>query len=374
MPTICFSAFNCENLFSRPWVFSLKDWDEGRPVLEVVQRLTELLSQDVYDEATKQEIADILEIFEFNNRNLLPKSRPFIIHEVREKLYSVTQDTGSIKIVATGRSDWSGWVELSREEFTDDAILNTGRVIQKVNADIQLLVEAEDRWSIDLFNRQVLQEALLMPPYPYNLLVDGNDPRGIDLGLFSRFPILTVRPHFADVDDDGTVFSRDCPEFEVRLESGETLWILGNHFKSKGFGDWRANNKKRERQAAKVKEIYEAALARSPFVIVAGDLNDTPDSDPLKPLLKQTDLKDVMTHSTYSGLPGTYDTCTAANKIDYVLLSPALWDKVQAVGVERSGIYAPRAFKKAGIAIMETVTSDVNSASDHASVWVDLAF
>jgi endonuclease/exonuclease/phosphatase family metal-dependent hydrolase len=282
----------------------------------------------------------------------------------------VKQDTGAIQIVADGRFDWTGWVELSREEFKGEAVLNTGRVIQLVNADVQLLVEVEDRSSLAMFNRQVLGEVLGMTPYAHNLLVDGNDPRGIDLGLLSRFPIEAVRPHFADRDTAGeTIFSRDCPEFAVQLPNGETLWVLGNHFKSKGYGNWRANNRKREAQAERAAELYQAARQRSPWVIVAGDLNDLPDSDPLRPLIAGTDLCDVMTHPTYSGLPGTYETCTAKKKIDYVLLSPALWERVKAVGVERSGIYAPRTF-----ASMPTVTSKLNAASDHASVWVDLEF
>lgn len=371
MSTIRFCAFNCENLFSRPWIMDLATWEDGRPVLEDIQRLNELLNQSVYTDEIKVEIAAILEVYRFNNRNITPDNRPFIIHEVRDKLFSVSRD-GIIKIVASGRADWVGWVELSREEFNEVAMTNTGRVIQKVNADVQLLVEAEDRWSIELFNRQLLGETLQMQPYGYNLLVDGNDARGIDIGLLSRHKIQAVHSHISDVDAKGVVFSRDCPEFEVILPSGESLWVLGNHFKSKGFGNAADNNRKRKRQAERVKAIYEEARRRSDLVIVAGDLNDTPGSDPLKPLLEDTDLRDVMTHPSYSGLAGTYDTCTPANKIDYVLLSPALWERVLAVGVERSGIWAPRAFAAAGIEIMETVTSDLNSASDHAAVWVDL--
>ena len=252
-------------------------------------------------------------------------------------------------------------------------VQNTGRVVQKVDAHIQLLIEVEDRPAVDRFNRLVLEEDLGASPFPHNLLVDGNDDRGIDIGLLSRFPIRSVRPHINDGGPDTPIFSRDCPEFEIELPGGKTLWLLGNHLKSKGFGSQAANNKKRELQASRVKEIYEEARKRSDFVIVAGDFNDFPSSDPLAPIIKQTDLKDVMSHPKYKGLPGTFDTCTSEKKkIDYILLSPALWDLVRAVDVERSGIWAPVAFKKAGIEIMPTVTSDDNSASDHGAVWVDL--
>ena len=42
--------------------------------------------------------------------------------------------------------------------------------------------------------------------------------------------------------------------------------------------------------------------------------------------------------------PGTYGSGAKLNKIDYILLSPALWAMVSAVGVERRGVWAPRRF------------------------------
>jgi endonuclease/exonuclease/phosphatase family metal-dependent hydrolase len=245
-------------------------------------------------------------------------------------------------------------------------------VIKAVDAVIQLLIEVEDRPTMERFNELVLSNELHMSPYEHSILVDGRDERGIDIGLFSRFPIRSVRPHYNDTDAEGVIFSRDCPEYEVILPDGKSLIILGNHLKSKGYGVASENNKKRRRQAVRVSEIYREACQRSDLVIVAGDFNEKPDNPSLKPLLQDTDLRDVMTHPSYEGLPGTFDTCTEDDKFDYVLLSPALWGRVKQVGAERSGIYAPRALKKAGITIMPTVTSDENSASDHAAVWVDL--
>jgi exonuclease III len=76
-----------------------------------------------------------------------------------------------------------------------------------------------------------------------------------------------------------------------------------------------------------------------------------------------------MDHPAYQGLPGTFGTGTNRDrqKFDYILLSPALWAQVQAVGVERRGVWAPNTFPH-----FPEVTSKVTQASDHASVWVDL--
>jgi hypothetical protein len=90
------------------------------------------------------------------------------------------------------------------------------------------------------------------------------------------------------------VFSRDCPEYEVELPSGDLLILLSNHFKSQGYGDRAANDAKRLDQATTVASIYQAARGRTDYVVVAGDLNAGPNDPSLAPLIRNTDLRDVM--------------------------------------------------------------------------------
>ena len=70
------------------------------------------------------------------------------------------------------------------------------------------------------------------------------------------------------------------------------------------------------------------------YVAVLGDFNDTPTSAPLAPLLAKTDLRDISTHPGFDdgGRTGTFGTCTAVNKIDYILLSPALYARPPGEG------------------------------------------
>src|SRR4051794_5340066 len=72
---------------------------------------------------------------------------------------------------------------------------------------------------------------------------------------------------------------------------------------------------------------------------VVGDLNDSPDSAPLAPLLTGTDLCDVTVHPRFTrdGRPGTFGNGTAKDKIDYILLSPSLFSRVVAGGIHRKG-------------------------------------
>lgn len=48
-------------------------------------------------------------------------------------------------MVADGRADWLGWVELRKEPLSDVSIRNTGRVLKDLAADVQGIVEAESR-------------------------------------------------------------------------------------------------------------------------------------------------------------------------------------------------------------------------------------
>jgi endonuclease/exonuclease/phosphatase family metal-dependent hydrolase len=368
--TIRIATFNTENLFRRPKVFELQDEEQRSEILEDFAELVSLLDKETYDEADKQRITEL--VLKHHAQDSEPDSpRPFFINDTRggAKLFTVSgpRDNPVIKIVAKGRSTWAGWAELVRDDLDWDAVKNTARVIAEVNADILLTVEVEDRLTLDRFNRLVLGGALGKRPYPYNLLIDGNDSRGIDVGILSRHPITSVRSHIFDPGPPARpVFSRDCPEFEISL-NGTPLWILGNHFKSKGFGAASENDKKRRAQAKRVKEIYEAARRRSAHVVVAGDLNESLDGAPIQTLLG-TGLRDAMSHESYTGAPGTHGTGNSPKqKLDYIMFSPELWDRVQLVEVERRGVWAPRTFKS-----FDTVTSRRNEASDHAALYADL--
>ena len=181
--------------------------------------------------------------------------------------------------------------------------------------------------------------------------------------------------HVDDRDAGGTrIFSRDCPEFGVALPDGRTLWVLVNHLKSKGYGSPAATAARRKLQAERVKAIYDGLVVQGEtLVAVVGDFNDTPNSAALAPLLQGTDLKDVFGHPAFDngGHPGTYGSCTASNKIDFLLLSPALFGVVQGGGVWRKGMWPGT--QPAKWPVYDTVVKPGQAASDHAAVWVDLA-
>ena len=148
-----------------------------------------------------------------------------------------------------------------------------------MKADIACIVEADNRDTLKRFDSDVLNYR-----YRYEMLVDGNDRRGIDVGLYSRFPLGGIWTHIFDGRSSRT-FSRDCPEYEIILPDGQPLYILCNHLKSKGYDFNGTASQRRKRQATAIKDILAEYDLRNDWVVVAGDLNDTPNSDPLKPLM-----------------------------------------------------------------------------------------
>ncbi len=357
------ASFNVENLFTRPAVMNLSRWQEGEKVLDDIDTLNALISKPVYSDADKEEIEEILNKYDFANRK--KADRPFSIIEVRQKLYKVPVGSRRVEVVANGRDAWGGWVDLRRDELEYGATRNTARVIHEVDADVLATIEVENRITMHEFHDQVLKPEY-HTTYEHLMCIDGNDPRGIDVGIMSRFPIASVRSHVDDKDGRETpIFRRDCCEYELALPNGAPLLVLANHFKSKGSGG-KAADKTREREAAQVAKIYHEAEKRSDYIAVVGDLNDTPDSAPLAKLA-ETDLRDVSTHELWQGDVGTYGTGRAKNsKIDYILLSPELWKHVTGVGIERRGVYAPK------MHVMWEDITKTTAASDHGALWVDL--
>jgi endonuclease/exonuclease/phosphatase family metal-dependent hydrolase len=277
--------------------------------------------------------------------------------------------------MANGRADWVGSLELIAAPVNEEAMRNTARVMMELEADVLAVVEAESRPALAGFNADILG-SLGGVPYPHVMLIDGNDARGIDVGLLTAqaLPIGLMRSHVDDRTPDGApVFSRDCPEYALTTPSGENLLVMVNHLKSKGYGGQASSNARRRLQAERIAAIYAERVAEGvQNVAIVGDFNDTPSSEALAPLLAGTDLQDAFVHPAFDdgGFPGTYGSCNASNKIDYVLLSPALFARVQAGGLVRKGMWPgvrPRRWE-----VFSQLLKPQHAGSDHAAVWVDL--
>lgn len=272
------ASFNVENLFARPKAFNTTNWSVGRPVLDAYRQVNALFLNTTYSATDKQRIRDLLvdlDIYRLNSNGAIRRKRTQFprwawLRKNRGKFDRQPMDpTQNVEIIANGRANWIGWVELAKETTDEISTRMTARVIQDVGADIIGIVEAEDRPSLVRFNKELLGEL-----YEHIMLVDGNDERGIDVGIMTgnNFEIESIRSNVDTEDATGTVFSRDCPQYEVRTPSGTVVHILVNHFKSQSGG----GGSKRRRQAAEVRKIVDGLVAQGQHVIVLGDLNEGP--------------------------------------------------------------------------------------------------
>jgi endonuclease/exonuclease/phosphatase family metal-dependent hydrolase len=342
--TIRIATFNCENLFSRTKVLTMDgsqaEINEANQALRASADLQKLIAKPVYSAADKAKMIQILDDW-----------NAYFTFEV---------DRGTLrsgnKIVAKGRGDVFGHIRFRAKNVSVKATDNTGKVVKALRADVLCLIEVENREVLGDFNVQVLRNQR----FAQHMLIDGNDPRGIDIGLLSNYPIRNMRSHVHDGPAKSRTFSRDCPEYEVLLPDGRSLWMVCNHFKSK-LGPPKSSDDRRKRQAARVAELLaENYDLTQDLVVVAGDLNDTPDAAPLAPLLSLPDL-----HNIVDTLPSaeryTHMFRNQKSQIDYLLVSTPLRTALAEVHIERRGMHrVPGHFP--------SVSGAADAASDHAAV------
>lgn len=365
MAKVRVSTFNCENLFSRPAILNYDDNDDARIPLGKLVQVDTILQKATYSAADQTKIlALIAELADFIDLN-----------EMRTKLISRHKVNGVMEdfVRPAGRSDWVGGIALKRNPIPIRAQISTAAVIEAVDADVQVVVEVEDRTTLERFAQNLLKAK----PYAFNVLLDGNDDRGIDVGVLSRHPIGAIRTHVFDADPANPktrIFSRDCLEVEILLPGGKSLFVLANHFKSQGYGTQASNDARRKLQADRVAAILGGYDLKKEVVIVAGDFNDSRETTgPLTTLLGTANLFDVI-NETFTD-PLDRWTYKDRKKIDYMLVSKPLKAALVAAGIERRGLFEADKLTKntpsGQVFPFPTVTTDKNDASDHAAVWAE---
>ena len=249
----------------------------------------------------------------------------------------------------------------------------TAAVIKAIDADILGLQEVENHDTLRRFNRGLLDDM----GYRFSLCIDGNDSRGIDVALLSRFPFGCIRTHQFQrqlENPNEPVFARDCLEVDIRLPGGLVLTVYVNHFKSISQAR-ETTMAKRQRQAKAVAQILRERFGDDPSDgnwVVLGDLNDYPPSEGLAPLLEQP-----WTENIVERLPGNqrwthhFSHGDEYHQLDYILpsrrIARANPDSLPII--ERRGL--PRRAKRAGPTRFRGVGEDRPKASDHCPMAWD---
>lgn len=267
------------------------------------------------------------------------------------------------------------------------------RHVRRARADVLALNEVGSEEALDGLVARVAEDV----DYKHRI-VGKPDKRGIRNVILSRHPLAASREHhrsslpFPALHDgdpppfgDRIPLRRAIPEVRVKAPFGEVA-IFAAHFKSKrGVGPKDAGGAERdpvtpaERAAADVRslvlraaealfvrELVDAALATTPFVAVLGDLNDVPDSVPLRVLCRcgegaLVSAAEVVPHDArVSALHGGH-----RSQIDHVLLSPALRARVTDAG------FFNEELRDHGPVPADDAPPTVDS--DHALFWATVA-
>lgn len=360
------ATYNVENLFGRAKVLNFANHSTGDEKMAKIAQLQSILKKTTYSTADRDRAGELYnELRSFIGYNIMRSEIGFYLFNRHDADGDGEKET--YRLAPTRSDQWFGFLTYDRDKFTDQTSKNTAKVIKEVDADIICINEVENRPVLDNFNSDRLSKL-----YPFNILIDGKtDPRGIDVGIYSKFPIGRVRTNiFSKDDEDKAIFSRDCLEVEV-LTPGGSVFLLANHLKSK----FRGGDEKRKAQAEEIKRILQERYdLATQFVVVLGDLNDTPDSDPLSPLFEMTELSDVLAEAAGppAGERWSYRFENDFNQIDHILVSEPLRAVLTNAGLERRGM-PPEALAGGTPAItaFSTIDNWRNAGSDHAAVFAD---
>jgi endonuclease/exonuclease/phosphatase family metal-dependent hydrolase len=177
---------------------------------------------------------------------------------------------------------------------------DTQKIAQRIlsmNVDVLAVQEVEDIDILKEFNRTSLNGL-----YPYQVLIEGNDPRFIDIGFLSKLPVGAITSFQTDVHPDNMgerVFSRDLVSVDIlnQTRSKILFTIFNNHLKSH-FGDEEKNGQgmmkndaRRKQQAERVSAIVARRMRPDSRYIIVGDMNDSPYAYPLEALHTIEDQK-----------------------------------------------------------------------------------
>jgi endonuclease/exonuclease/phosphatase family metal-dependent hydrolase len=242
----------------------------------------------------------------------------------------------------------------------------TAQVILENNADVLAVQEVESLYALEDFNREFLKGS-----YPFCLVIDGNDPRNIDVGILSKFPIGAIRTHrYSRNIKKKPLFSRDCLEVEILIPDAEPIFFYVNHFKSKIGG----GEDKRLAQSTEVAKIINERFGShgAGRYVVLGDLNSGPEGAELEPLLNIQGLENVIERLPHNQhWTHYYKKDKKAEQLDYLLVSQQLIALNENLPyIERRGlgqdinIYTGKRF--------DSTIKGKDGASDHCAVFMAL--
>jgi predicted extracellular nuclease len=281
-----------------------------------------------------------------------------------------------------------GWTigDTKFEIHNDEEKRITGEAIKALDADVIAMQEVEDLDTVKRFRNDYLGGR---KGYPFTLVIDGNDPRRIDVAMLSRYPLTNIQTynHLWSSEIGWFVFARDCLVADVLAPSGFTLTLFVNHFKSMLDKKDKKNGRRKTRfkrivQSQTVKQIVQSRFGPNagdyPFIVL-GDLNDYLETDDQG----ESGIAELVTWgqvvNVIDRLPEAerwthyFKTKDQYKQLDYVLLSASLAGRnPHPPYIERRGL--PKRAKRYPGKRFKNVGNNKPKASDHCPVLMELQF
>ncbi|HEY3448625.1 MAG TPA: endonuclease/exonuclease/phosphatase family protein [Myxococcales bacterium] len=232
-------------------------------------------------------------------------------------------------------------------------IAKLAKVINAQAPDIVTLQEVETE---DLLRRLNDKLTVKLPNYK---LIPGRDPRGINVAILSKFPLLLTKTHQNEwlYTPDGRgpyKWSRDCLEAHVDLGGNREAAFLVNHFISQ-VDDNVDTDLKRQAQAKAARDLADGIRNSTPWVavIITGDMNDDPGSASTRLFFDDGMYVDFWAGQSASAA-WTYKDGSTPHRLDYLIP-----DKTTA-GWKQSATLVH--------------SMDVTAASDHSPVTASFTY
>lgn len=149
-------------------------------------------------------------------------------------------------------------------DWTDEKfsrkVMNLSRIVRAELPDILVLQEVENIHALNRFVALGLSKSF----YQSQVLIEGDDSRGIDVAVVSRFPVISAKHHSLFMDGK-KVDTRGILEVTLDVE-GKKVVVFANHWPSQA-------NPTSHRIASAQLLTRVAARVRGDLVLAVGDFN-----------------------------------------------------------------------------------------------------
>ncbi len=285
--------------------------------------------------------------------------------------------------------DWSADVLHTKMTRLADSILS----VNNIGPDILLVQEVENINVLNILNKNYLADA----KYRTVQLLEGEDKRGIDVGVLSRFPLAGpavlhlidfTPPKNPDPSKPPWVrpTTRGILEVPLRLPSGETLYVFTFHFPSQSNPKWQ--------RLDAINTLNKLIESKGPgaLVVAGGDCNISAQEE-----AKENFIKNILAQKwTVSHIAGCQDCAgteaffeknktTGQTKLtwsffDILLFSPALSAEgagyklePSSIRVQNSGRFQQRTDKEVpGVIVPARFDEEDQGVSDHWPMYGEL--